>query len=141
MLTIKLNELMNDGRDCGMWVSLMNVEKKPDVAFDIRNYWKSHITPNCENFTEEHRKIMDSAGATASSDGILEVPDNISETRRKKLNDDFQTLCGKEIKIPHLKYTLRQVMRACRSGITEAMLDGLDKYCESEEKPPPKKKK
>lgn len=147
MLTIKLGLLFEDTTQVmpngtlGVWARFMNVEKHPDAAFDIYEYHSNHLKPKRENFTKEHRKILEAAGAVDIGNGALEVPDDISETKQEKMNEDFKTLCDKEIKIPTMRLTLKQIAKICRGPITEALLDNIKKYCKPVEKPSNKKKK
>lgn len=136
MLTITLQDLINAGP---IWQTLTNIKKAPDKAFDIRTYWRAHIKPNTEIFAEEHRKLLETAGAVDDGTGKMEIPDNISEKKEKELTADFKLLCDKKIKIPTLNLTLKQLSMACKEPISEALLDGMEQFCKPEEKPPSKK--
>lgn len=146
MLTIKLGDLFNDttqildNGQMGLWARFMNIDKHPDAAYDIYEYHSNHLKPKRESFTKEHRKILEAAGAEDMGNGALEVPSYISAIKEDKMNDDFKTLCDKEIKIPTMKYTLKQIVKICRGPITEALLDNLKKYCKPVDKPSNKKK-
>lgn len=130
-LSIKLAELMND---IAVWQELTNIKKAPAVAFDIRQYWKDHINKNTQTFTEEHKALLLGVGGDQQADGSVKIPDDLSQTKEDKLNKDFKALCDKEIKIPTMRLTLRDLMRACKDPVSEALLDGMEKYCRPEPK-------
>lgn len=147
MLTIKLGDLVTDtterlsNGELGLWTRFMNIDQHPDGAYDIYEYYSNHLKPKRESFNKEHRKILETAGAEDKGNGALEVPDDISEAKEEKMNDDFKTLCDKEIKIPTMKFTLKQIVKICRGSITGALLDNLKKYCKPIDKPSKKKAK
>ncbi len=140
MPTLKLSELMADKP---AWLEFTQVKKTSQKAFDFHQYWKKHIKSNMDSFNEVSSKIMMDAGATKSFQQLpggmqmelMQLPDDISDTKRAAVTKDIDELNDKEIKIPLLTVTLRQLSTACKGDINETMLDTLEKYCKEEPKP------